>query len=80
VSAVGHNPQGQSTTLVVGPDNKIAQRVINTSRMAGDSWVVGAGLAEGEQVVVAGGQKVQPGMLVKAVPAASNAALASTGK
>lgn len=79
VSAVGHNPQGQSTTLVVGPDNKIAQRVINTSRMAGDSWVVGAGLAEGEQVVVAGGQKVQPGMLVKAVPA-SNAALASVGK
>jgi hypothetical protein len=41
--------------------------------------VVGAGLAEGEQVVVAGGQKVQPGMLVKAVPA-SNAALASVGK
>jgi membrane fusion protein (multidrug efflux system) len=80
VSAVSHDPQGQPTALVVGPGSKIAQRVIRTSGMSGDNWVVGAGLAEGEQVVVAGGQKVQPGTLVKAVPAAASVALASTGK
>jgi membrane fusion protein (multidrug efflux system) len=80
VSAVSHDPQGHPTALVVGPGSKIAQRVIKTSGMSGDNWVVGGGLAEGDQVVVAGGQKVQPGTLVKAVPAAASAALASAGK
>jgi membrane fusion protein (multidrug efflux system) len=80
VAAVSHDPQGQPTALVVGPDHKVALRVIHTSGMAGANWVVGAGLAEGEQVVVAGGQKVQPGTLVKAVPAAASVALASAGK
>ena len=80
VSAVSHDPQGHPTVLVVGPGSKIAQRVIATSGMSGDNWVVGAGLAEGEHVVVAGGQKVQPGTLVKAVPAATRVALASAGK
>jgi membrane fusion protein (multidrug efflux system) len=67
VPAVAHNPQGQSTVLVVGPDNKLAQRTIQAKSIVGDSWVVDAGLNDGEQVVVSGGQKVRPGMLVKAV-------------
>lgn len=79
VAAVTHNPQGQSTTLVVGPDKKIAQRVIQTKGMSGNNWVVGSGLGEGEQVVVAGGQKVQPGMLVKPVPAQPAVAQAGAG-
>jgi membrane fusion protein (multidrug efflux system) len=79
VVAVTHDPQGQSTTLVVGPDNKVVSRVIQTKGLSGDSWVVGGGLNEGEQVVVSGVQKARPGTLVKAVSAPA-AALASAEK
>jgi membrane fusion protein (multidrug efflux system) len=79
VPAVTHNPQGQSTALVVGADDKVAMRVLQTSGMAGDNWVIGAGLREGERVVVAGGQKVRPGTLVKPVTSAAANVLASAG-
>jgi len=64
---VTHNPQGQATALVVGPDNKVAARTIQTTRTLGDQWVVQGGLNQGERVIVAGVQKVQPGMIVRAV-------------
>ena len=80
VPAVAHNAQGQPTALVVGADGKVAQRVLETRGMTGANWVVGAGLGEGDQVIVSGLQKVQPGMLVKAAPAARPAAaLAAAG-
>ena len=71
IPGVTHNPQGQATTLVVGPDNKVVQRTIQTQNTFGDKWVVTGGLNEGERVIVAGLQKVQPGMLVQAVAAQS---------
>jgi membrane fusion protein (multidrug efflux system) len=69
IPAVSHNPQGQATALVVGPDNKITQRSVQTQGMFGNAWVVTAGLRQGERVVVAGFQKIQPGMQVQAVEA-----------
>ena len=64
---VTHNPRGQATALVVGPDEKVAVRTIQATRTLGDNWVVEGGLADGERVIVAGGQKVQPGMHVRTV-------------
>jgi membrane fusion protein (multidrug efflux system) len=69
VPSVTHNPQGTATVSVVGPDSKVVQRPVQANSIAGDSWVIDAGLNDGEQVVVSGGQKIQPGMLVKAVQA-----------
>jgi membrane fusion protein (multidrug efflux system) len=69
IPGVTHNPQGQATTLVVGSDNKVTQRTIQTQSTLGDKWVVTGGLNAGERVVVSGVQKVQPGMLVQAVEA-----------
>jgi len=66
---VTHDPQGQATALVVGTDNKVASRVIETTRTLDDQWVVQGGLDEGERVIVAGLQKVHPGILVRAVEA-----------
>ena len=66
---VTHNSQGQATALVVGPDNKVASRIIEAIRTLGDQWVVQGGLNEGERVIVAGVQKAQPGTLVRAVEA-----------
>src|SRR5438105_410188 len=66
---VTRDAKGQATALVVGADNKVAQRVIQASSTFGNQWVVEGGLQEGEQVIVAGTQKVQPGMTVRAVAA-----------
>lgn len=78
-AGVTHNPQGQATALVVGPDNKVVLRTIQATRTVGANWVVDGGLNEGEKVIVSGVQKVQPGTLVSAVetsaaPATQNAA------
>jgi membrane fusion protein (multidrug efflux system) len=64
---VTHDPSGHATALVVGADNKVALRPIQATRTAGSQWVVDAGLVEGERVIVAGVQKVQPGVAVQAV-------------
>jgi len=74
---VTRDPKGQATALVVGADNKVSQRVIQASSTFGDQWVVVGGLAEGERVIVAGTQKVQPGMTVRTVPAAVKTTAAS---
>ncbi len=66
---VTHNPQGQATALVVGPDSKVASRTLQIKGTLGDQWVVQGGLNEGERVIVAGVQKVRPGTLVRAVEA-----------
>src|SRR5438105_5925891 len=66
---VTRDAKGQASALVVGADDKVAQRAIQATRTLGDQWVVEGGLEEGERVIVAGTQKVQPGMTVQAVPA-----------
>lgn len=71
IPGVTHNPQGQASTLVVGPDNKVVQRTIQTQNTVDGKWVVTGGLNQGERVIVAGVQKVQPGMLVQALEAQS---------
>jgi membrane fusion protein (multidrug efflux system) len=71
---VTHNPQGQPTALVVGGDNKVALRTIQATRTLGDNWVVDSGLDAGDRVIVAGVQKVQPGMAVRVVDAQTPAA------
>jgi membrane fusion protein, multidrug efflux system len=64
---VTHDPKGQATALVVGPDDKVAVRTLQTRGTLGDQWIVQGGLTDGERVIVAGIQKVQPGMLVRPV-------------
>jgi membrane fusion protein (multidrug efflux system) len=73
IRGITHDPKGQATALVVGPDNKVAQRTVQTSDMQGGAWVVTGGLQDGERVIVDGIQKVQPGMLVQAVDATGQA-------
>jgi membrane fusion protein (multidrug efflux system) len=66
-AGVSHGQNGQAIALVVGPDDKVAQRTIQAARTLGSHWVVEGGLAEGERIIVSGLQKVQPGMVVRAV-------------
>jgi membrane fusion protein (multidrug efflux system) len=70
---VTRDSKGQATALVVGADNKVAQRQIQASSTFGNQWVVEGGLQDGERVIVAGTQKVQPGATVHAVEAPAQA-------
>ena len=54
--------------LVVGADGKVAQKRIKAENLRGDSWVVTDGLADGDQIIVSGVQKVRPGAAAKATP------------
>jgi membrane fusion protein (multidrug efflux system) len=62
---ITHDQKGQPVALVVGADNKIAQRQLVTSGTYGSNWVVESGLNPGDRVVVQGTEKVKPGMTVK---------------
>jgi membrane fusion protein (multidrug efflux system) len=42
----------------------VEQRSVDLDRALGDSWVVTRGLAAGERLIVAGKQKIKPGMQV----------------
>lgn len=65
---VSVGPNGVASVMVVGADGKVEARVIKLGQAIGNKWIVTDGLKAGEQVVVEGLQKVQPGMPVKPVP------------
>jgi membrane fusion protein (multidrug efflux system) len=75
--AVTHNTHGDATTRVVGADNKVAIKIIQTSRTVGSNWVVTDGLVPGDRVVVDGLQKAVPGAVVHPVEAAAATAPAA---
>lgn len=54
--------------LVVGQDGNVARKNVSADNMAGASWIVTKGLANGDQVIVSGLQTVQPGKPAKAAP------------
>jgi membrane fusion protein (multidrug efflux system) len=68
--AITRDPRGGASALVVGRDGNVEPREVKVSRTLGDQWLVEEGLAAGDRVIVAGLQKVRPGMAVKAVEAA----------
>ena len=65
---VTRNPAGKPVALVVGAEEKVESRLIEVVRTVGDRWLVGAGLAPGDRVILEGIQRARPGTVVKAVP------------
>ena len=65
--AVTRTSQGDSV-MVVSSDGKVSARPVKIGSAKGNDWVVLSGLATGEQVMVDGFQKLQPGAAVKPVP------------
>ncbi len=54
--------------LVIGSDGKVARKDVDADHAHGSDWIVTRGLSGGEQVVVSGLQRAQPGQPAKAVP------------
>lgn len=65
--AVTRSGQGD-TVMVVGADGKVSTRPVKVGSAKGNQWVILEGLKTGEQVMVDGFQKLQPGAIVKPVP------------
>jgi len=76
---VSHNPRGEATVLVVGPEEKVTERVVTADRAINGEWLITAGLSAGDRVIVDGLQKARPGSAVKVVPAAEELAANQPG-
>jgi membrane fusion protein (multidrug efflux system) len=66
--AVTRDRTGEATALVV-KEGKVELRKLQIGRAVRDAWLVTAGIAPGDHVIVQGQQKVKPGMPVTEVPA-----------
>ncbi len=76
---VTHDALGRATALVVTTNGTVEQRVVTATRAVGNQWLVDAGLAAGDRVIVEGLQRVHPGMPVEAVEQPMNAQSAPAG-
>ena len=65
--AIQRDPQG-AYVLVAGSDGKAAQKRVELGELRGADWIVTAGLADGDAVIVAGLPKARPDAAVKALP------------
>ena len=66
--AISRDPKGNPVVLIVDGAGKVEQRTLSLDRAIGDQWLVSAGLAPGDRVIVEGMQKARPGAAVKEVP------------
>lgn len=69
---VARDRKGNPFALIVDAENKVGQRMLTLDRAMGDKWLVSAGLAPGDRVIVEGMQRVRPGAAVKVVPFKEN--------
>ena len=61
---VTRDRRGRPVAMVVTADNVVESREVTVERDQGNQWVVTEGLAPGDRIIVAGLQKVSPGMTV----------------
>lgn len=65
---VSRDHKGNPVALIVDGESKVGQRMLALDRAIGDKWLVSAGLAPGDRVIVEGMQMLRPGTVVRAVP------------
>lgn len=68
---IARDPKGNATALVVNKANKVVRRTVTTAQAVGDKWLVTAGLAAGDRLIVEGTDKVKPDDTVKPVAVAA---------
>ncbi len=65
--SVSRNSKGQAVVMLVNKESTVESRIIGSGQNLGDKVLVDEGLAAGDQLIVAGFQKIRPGVPVSAV-------------
>ncbi len=65
---VARDHKGNPFAMIVDATGKVGLQMLTLDRAIGNQWLVSAGLAPGDRVIVEGTQMLRPGMAVKAVP------------
>ena len=65
---VSRDSKGDPFALIVDAESKAAFRPLTLERAIGDKWLVSAGLAPGDALIVEGLMMLRPGTIVKAAP------------
>lgn len=73
-AALSRDARGNALVMVVGAEGKVEARPVTVAQSRGDRWVITAGLAGGERVIVEGLQRARPGATVQAQEGSSSAA------
>jgi membrane fusion protein (multidrug efflux system) len=60
--------QGRRQVAVVGADNRVAVREVQTAERTGEMWIIATGLKPGERVITEGTSKVAAGAMVNPKP------------
>lgn len=64
-AAIVRNNRGQAMVMLVNDQSTVEARPVETGRNIGDRIIITKGLTDGEQLIVAGLQKIKPGVPVK---------------
>lgn len=75
-SLVSRNARGEATVMLVGADNTVELRVIQTARTVGNQWLVRSGLQSGDRIISSQRQKIAPGAPVQVTAATAASATA----
>ncbi len=64
---VSRDHKGNPVAMIVNAENKVGLRILTLDRAMGNKWLISAGLASGDRVIVEGIKMLRPGASVKAV-------------
>ena len=64
---VSRDHMGNPVAMIVNAENKVGLRMLTIDRAIGNKWLISAGLAPGDRVIVEGMKMLRPGASVKAV-------------
>lgn len=62
---ISRDARGRATALVVGAQNKVELRQVETDRTLGAKWIVTKGLKPGDRLIVEGTLNLRPGTVVR---------------
>ncbi|ALC14012.1 hemolysin D [Sphingopyxis sp. 113P3] len=78
--AVQRDFDGSAFVYLVGKDNKVVRRKVDTKRTAGTNWVISAGIKAGDRIITQGIGNLRSGMPVRPVPASSVQRIGAAGR
>ncbi|MEP4890922.1 MAG: efflux RND transporter periplasmic adaptor subunit [Aliiglaciecola sp.] len=62
-----HSASGEAYAYVIGEDNVVEKRVVETVNAVDNKWLISSGLSENDKLLVEGAGKIRPGSEVKPI-------------